>query len=295
MNTSLDKLLAVLLFILGLLFLLSGNSSGGTTANLTPCRLSSVEEVKNCLLTNRRDATDFSNLLQGESVLIFGETYLSVDNRFELMAALPALKNLGFTRLALEAMPSSRQSLVNEYKQGRVPRQEIKAAIKSIWGHSPESYMQLIDAALDQGIEVVFLDCDYERVDLHADNWQELEKQARDRREKHWLNVLTRQLEQHPGARMLVLVGSDHISPQAATMPLQSRLRQSGIAAASIAIAGGGVFYDDVLTRAARQGRLERSKFFVRLAPIKGAWQGMDFYLHLPQTSEKRKIFSYSE
>lgn len=295
MNTSLDKLLAVLLFILGLLFLLSGNSSGGPTANLTPCRLSSVEEVKNCLLTNRRDATDFSSFLQGESVLIFGETHLSVDNRYELMAALPALKKLGFTRLALEAMPSSRQTLVSDYRLGKLPRDQLKAAIKAIWGHSPESYMQLIDAALVQGIDVVFLDRDYERVDLSADNWQELEKQARDRRERHWLNVLTRQLDKHPGARMLVLVGSDHISLQAATMPLQSRLRESRIAAASIAITGGGVFYDDVFTRAARQGKLEKNKFIVRLSPLTGAGPGVDFYLHLPQTSEKRKIFSFSE
>jgi hypothetical protein len=230
-------------------------------------------------------------------VLVFGETHFADAHRKELTLALPSLKKLGFRQLALEAMPSSKQYLIADYELGRITRSELIAVIKNTWGHRPESYVELIDAALALEIEVIFLDSDKEPsgnpIDVTAPNWEELEQQAREmrlqarsRREAHWIDVLSG-LVPSENNRVIVLVGSNHTAASAGTTPVGVRLSELNISSTTIALEGGEVFFDSVLTEAARRIKMEGARFLVKIEPGDANSEG-DYHLHLPQTDTTR-------
>lgn len=304
MNTKLDKPLAVLIFIFGLLFFWNAfdNPSERKAKRLAPCSLTSTNIVTECIRTHRVIAIDYSKLIEADKqVLVFGETHFADAHRKELILAIPVLKKLGFSHLALEALPSSKQYLVTDYTDGRLTRAALLAEIKSTWGHNPESYVQLIDAALAEGIDVVFLDSDREPadepIDVTAPNWQELERlararelNARDRREGHWIDIVAGLLSSNNNARVIMLVGSGHTSRSAATASVPKRLSARTISGTTIALEGGDVFYDSIITESARLCNLRTTRFIVRIADGDPDAQG-DYHLHLPQTDNPHRIF----
>jgi hypothetical protein len=275
--------------------------SGRSAEFMKPCPLTSAGIATECISAHRVDAIDYSEVIDGSTqVLVFGETHFTDAHRNELIRALPELKKLGFGHLALEAMPSSKQDLVADYMRGRLTRVEFIAAIKSTWGHKPESYVQLIDAALAENIEVVFLDSDKEPsarpIDVKAPNWQELEEQAREmrrqdrsRREEHWMNVLSALLRRDQNSRVIMLVGSNHTATSAVTAPVPLRLSARNIRSTTIALEGGDVFIDSVFAEAARHANIQWRRFIVRIAPGDPNAEG-DFHLHLPQTDSRNII-----
>lgn len=275
--------------------------SGRSAEHLKPCPLTSADVVTECISAHRVDTIDYSELVEENTqVLVFGETHFADAHRNELIRALPALKKLGFRHLALEAMPSSKQDLVADYKRGRITRVELIAAIRTIWGHNPESYMQLIDASLAENIEVVFLDSDKEPsakpIDITAPNWQELEQQAREmrlkarfRREEHWMDVLSVLFKTDENSRVIMLVGSNHTAKSSVTSPVPLRLSARNITSTTIALEGGEVFFDSVFTEAARHAKIQGMRFIVRIAPGDPNAEG-DYHLHLRQTDSRHII-----
>ncbi|MBK9141163.1 MAG: ChaN family lipoprotein [Candidatus Melainabacteria bacterium] len=284
-----EKLLVVVIFVFGLLVLTGKDFAGPDPESLSGCTFSTVEAVTDCLIARGCETIDYAAILDPSTrVLAFGEVHLSGAHRNELIATLPDLRKIGFNVLALEAMPASRQDLIRQYKEGSVKREDLKNQIDRIWQHSPESYIRLIDTALSLGMEVVFLDNDRERVDLAAANWQELQRQARDRREEYWIAVMREVLESRPGDKLIALIGEGHISPLAVTPPVQSRLTAKGIASETIAFEGGEMFYDSIITEAARHGNLQKKRFIVKRNKTEKT--DVDYSLHLPQTEDVKKI-----
>jgi hypothetical protein len=296
MNTQFDKLLAAVILSFGLLmFSRSILMETESPEQLTPCPVMSVDVLSDCIAAHRADVINYSQLVNDTTqVLVFGEGHLADAHRNELIGALAKLKTLGFTRLALEAMPSSRQHLISDYKLGRLSRAELVQEISDLWGQSPQSYVRLIDAALSEGLEVVFLDNDRERVDLSASNWRELEREARNRREIHWLEELTALFVSDSKAKVIVLVGASHISLTAVTLPVQARLALRNITTQTIEIEGGDMFYDDTFTRAARLAMLQKTRFIVNTVSGEPGKQ-VDYHLHLPQTDDPKRIISVGD
>jgi|GEM_PF-1918546 len=253
---------------------------------LKPCPLDSAETLAQCISAERLDTFKIARLLDNDArVLVFGETHFANAHRHELVEALPSLRRLGFSHLALEVMPSSRKDLIAGYKAGLVPRAELVAAIKRIWGHKPESYVDLIDSALALDFEVVFLDSDRERIDLDAPNWQELQRQARARREDHWMDIMSLLLQTGKN-RVIMLVGSGHNASRAATPPVRLRLSARNIKSTSIALEGGEAFIDSKLTRAARKAGIAGTRFIVKVEPGDSDAEG-DYHLHLRQAKKR--------
>jgi predicted negative regulator of RcsB-dependent stress response len=63
-----------------------------------------------------------SSQLLVDRILVFGEAHASVVQKQELIDHMKELANAGFTILAYEAMPSSKQYLLSEYRAGTLSR-----------------------------------------------------------------------------------------------------------------------------------------------------------------------------
>lgn len=263
-------------------------ASAGSVERLQACPLIAVDIASECISTHRLDTFAYSELIDMDTrVLVFGETHFADAHRNELIGALPTLKGLGFTHLALEAMPTSRQTLVADYKAGRASAGELASEIAAIWGHNPLSYVRLIDAAMALDIEVVFLDSDRERIDLAATNWRELEREARSRREKHWMDTLSLLTQSNETSRVIMLVGSGHNAANAVTPPVSAQLSARSIKNTSIALEGGEAFIDSVLTMSARNAKIAGMRFLVKVESRAPNAEG-DYHLHLRQAKSNK-------
>lgn len=158
--------------------------------------------------------TDYGQLLKDPTrVAVFGETHIIPEARHELINNMKEFKELGFTDIALEALPSTRQDLVNDYldPNGKVTREEMLEVIKEDWNYSQESYLELIDAAKENGLNVICLDTRIPRKQQSEWDKQGDPLKAYKVREAHWNKLIGDRLDQDPNAKVIALVGGEHI------------------------------------------------------------------------------------
>jgi hypothetical protein len=241
------------------------------------CSLEEHADVAGCIARNRRPV-DYGTIVDKETrVLVLGEAHATAAHKDELRANLAQLAKLGFTDLTYEAMPSSKQRLITGYRAGRVTRKQLSREIFVLWGYKPKPYVRVIDAALKRRMNVWFMDRDREYVDLTLPNWKELELAVERRREAHWVAEVAGILERNPHARIVMLVGSGHVSS------VQSQLDHAGIGNKSVIFDGGEFIYDSVLTEAARVAKVQGMRFMVKTDP--GGSDSGDYHVHLPQST----------
>jgi hypothetical protein len=249
------------------------------------CSLRSIDELSKCIQDNKKTEISYPAIFDsGVQALIFAEAHGANAHRNELISSLESLKKAGATHLVLEQMPSSKQDLITQFRQHKIGEAELTKEISDFWGWQPESYVRLIEAALDKGIDVKFMDSDREAIDLSSPNWQQLELEARQRREAHWLDVFESIFKENHDARVIVLVGSGHAETGGKTQPLQRQLASKNIVPGVITLEGGEYFYGSNLTEAARLAKLTESRFVVPTKPSDSPTESI-FHIHLPETA----------
>ncbi|MDP3507950.1 MAG: ChaN family lipoprotein [Candidatus Melainabacteria bacterium] len=221
---------------------------------------------------------NYSKIVDSDTrVLVFGEAHASVVQKQELIDHMKELANAGFTILAYEAMPSSKQYLISEYRAGTLSREGLAQEFRALWGYDPEPYVMAIDAALEANMSVIFLDTDLEHVDLSLPNWAELELAVNKLREAHWVELMANICKSDEKAKIVALVGSAHASS------IKLQLSQNVVATKTIILDGGEFFYDTLVTEAARHSHLQDKRLIVKTA-LPGA-EG-DYHLHVPQANQ---------
>lgn len=241
--------------------------------DLSVCSTPTV--LPGCLTAKTSKSTLFE-IGVNKDALVFGEAHANKIQKMELAARMAELYATGFRELALEAMPSSRQSLADAYAKGQVSRESLGQEILKSWGYPPEPYLVLIDAAIETHMKLVFLDRDKEELDLVSPGWQEREAASEKAREAHWVSTVLGLRQEHPQDKVLLLVGDYH------SRSIETQLSASGLKAAVVSLEGGELFYDSPYTSAARQAGLDQT---TRL--VKSSAHGSDYYqLLLPQAKD---------
>lgn len=261
----------------------SAVSASGTIGGAT-CPTRSVDDLALCIQKHRRAEIDYTGIFaSGAQVLVMAEGHhLAAAHRNELIGSINQLKRAGVTHLVMEAMPDSKQFLIQQFRAGTLNRDQLAQEIKNWFGWEGKSYAQLIDAALKNGIDVIFMDSLGERVDLSAPNWRQLELEARQRREAHWLNVIAGIYRSNQLSKLIVLVGAGHAENDGTTPPLQGQLSAAGLKNRVITLDGGDTFYCSAITEAARQAGLKNERFVVATSP-EDSPTGSIYHIHLPE------------
>ena len=209
--------------------------------------------------------------------IVFGEAHANSAQKLELASRMKELYAAGYRLIGLEAMPSSRQYLLEQYRAGTLPRAELAEKIKTSWGYNPEPYLVLIDSAMAAKIQVVFLDADRERLDITSPGWEEREAQMERRREAHWIEVISAyQEEMSDGGKSLFLIGDLHVRLVAL------KLGREGAVVATVTLTGGEFFYDDVYAATARSLHLFAATRLILTTDL-NAPAGPGYILLLPQ------------
>ncbi|MFA6092669.1 MAG: ChaN family lipoprotein [Elusimicrobiota bacterium] len=250
------------------------------------CSLRSLNELLGCMQAQKQDDFAYSRLFEdGFDVLVFGETHFCNAHREELTANMAEFRRTGITHLALEAYPVSKQDRLSAYKLGMAGlREELKEIQHSTLAADPESYAQLMDAAVENGISLVGIDIDYKGIDLSGPDRKKIEALHQASREELWTRTLAELLKQEPEAKVLLLVGQWHISPENDNEPvrLQTRLSKAGLRTRAISLEGGEMFIDSIVTECARALGLGSRRFLLP-TDTRDPSVGGDYHLHLPQ------------
>jgi hypothetical protein len=285
-DTVIPFLIWLGIFIFAFWLEFSGSShSSKKAANEPICSSQILAEFAQCLASNAH-SVDYSKLLdKSTKILVFGEAHAAIAQKQEIIDHMQELANLGFTVLAYESMPSSKQYLITQYKAGTLSREALSEEFRTLWGYNPEPYVMMIDAALEKHMSIVFLDTDYEHIDLKKPNWAELERAANVRREAHWVNLMANICKSDKNARIVALIGNAHVSS------IQLQLSQNVIASKSISLDGGEFFYDTLVTEAARQSNLQDKRLMIKTAPAlgrndsKAIGTDSNYHLQVPQSA----------
>jgi hypothetical protein len=275
--------LGIILFAFWLEF--SGSNRSSKKTAIEPiCSSQLPSELAQCLAANAH-SVDYSKILDSNTrILVFGEAHAAIAQKQEIVDHMQELANLGFTVLAYESMPSSKQYLITQYKAGTISREALSEEFRILWGYNPEPYVMIIDAALAAHMSIVFLDIDYEHIDLRKPNWAELERAANVRREAHWVNLMANICKSDKNAKIIALIGNAHVSS------IQLQLSQHVIATKSISLDGGEFFYDTLVTEAARQSNLQDKRLIIKTAPVLGPNDSgaivtdSNYHLQVPQS-----------
>lgn len=232
-----------------------------------------------------KSPVDYKTLLdKGARVALFGETHTNDAARDELIDNMADFKKLGFSHISLEALPSNRQPLIDDYYAGKATRQQVLDALKEDWGWNPESYMRLIDSAKAHGLKTICLDVKIPKE--QAEKWREEGKYTEDSRvrEEHWAKIMNDHLAKDPEARILTLAGKGHTGiDHNQERWLTSLLNKAGHKPTVIDLAGGNAFgFDSAFEKAVDAAGLNGERFMI---PVwgKGAFRPSDFVVHLPE------------
>lgn len=227
---------------------------------------------------------DYKELLKNaKRVALFGETHPVDEVRDELISHMKEFKELGFTDLALEALPSTRQGLIDDYLKGKAEREDVRKALQEDWGWSPDSYLQLIDAAKENGLNVLCLDVKIPKE--KRDEWHKKGDFLKDSRvrEAHWNKLLGKRLGEDPQARILTLAGMGHTgvdSTRKAT--LTSLLDEGGYKPTVINFhSTQSAFFDTLFEDAVKEAKLIDKRFMIPVYSD-NSFRPSDHIVHLP-------------
>ena len=233
---------------------------------------------------------DYKKLI-GDSnrVAVFGEEHTGNSGRRHLSERMHQFKERGVTHLGLEALPSSRQGLLDDYFEDKASREEVLQALKTDWGWHPESYMRLIDSAKSQGIRTVGLNKIVPPE--QADKWFDEGKFGEEEyvREENFHEKVAGVLNGDPKAKMLVLAGNVHtgINPDS-PRNFTSLAKKSGFNPVSILLqtydrVGDEGFRMNIFQQAAARAGIEHSLFSYPLSDEPGSSLPAHHVINVPQ------------
>lgn len=224
------------------------------------------------LRANLAPLNSVSQIFGDRSVVFLGDTHPNALIKKWIVRNLEELKASGFTHLALEALNSESQGLLENYFVQPSLRPQILKLIADDWGWIPEEHLQLIDAAHAAGLEVVAID-----------NRNELDRQGYgndiQRRNLHMTANIVKALNSKGAGRVLVLTGKVHSaldSDEDRILTLPEMLDAQNVPNVSVDVETGEEPVPANITQAFLQE--------FRLGSL-GTHDGADYYLVTPQKS----------
>ncbi len=119
-------------------------------------------------MLNSRKPVDYATMLpENISVVFFGEmSHNTHAYKTEILNALPELKRIGFTHLALEMFPKNLQDELNAFFAKGEKAKELKNFLSEYWAWGGDQtanlYFKIIDNARILGLKIVGLDMPYD-------------------------------------------------------------------------------------------------------------------------------------
>lgn len=169
---------------------------------------------------------DPTEILGPEEVVFLGDTHPNILIKKWLARNLALLKAAGFTHVALEALNSESQPVLDKYLRKTIPRSEIVNLLAKDWGWIPEEHVRLIDAIHVAGLKIIAID-----------NRNELDRQGigndMQLRNNHMAEQIENALTEAQAGRVVVLTGKMHSalsSSEVGILTIPEILRQDGIA-----------------------------------------------------------------
>lgn len=136
-------------------------------------------------------------------VVFLGDTHPNVLIKNWVARNSLQMKRLGFTHVALEALNSESQNILNDYLRGSLPRAQLVKLVGADWGWIPEAHVAMIDAIHAAGLKIIAID-----------NRNELDRAGFgndiQRRNDHMSENILRALGQSGSGRVAVLTGKRH-------------------------------------------------------------------------------------
>jgi hypothetical protein len=176
-----------------------------------------------------------TSIFKNAPVVFLGDTHPNVLIKKWLIRNLAQLKADGFTHVALEALNSESQGLIDGYSKNSALRPQVLQLIAADWGWIPEAHVQLIDAVLAAGLKLVAID-----------NRNELDRKGLGNdiqlRNNHMAEQLENSLQEKGAGRVIVLTGKLHSAlvsdePNISTLP--GVLGNNGIQSLSFSLESG--------------------------------------------------------
>jgi hypothetical protein len=240
-----------------------------------------------------KSPVDYKQLLDnGARIALFGETHPVNESRDELINNMADFKKLGFTHIALEALPSNRQQLVDDYHAGKATREQVLKALEDDWGWNPESYMKMIDSAKALGLKTICLDVKIPQE--QRDKWNKDGQYSRESevREAQWAKIMAEQLAKDPKARIVALAGKGHTGiDETKDKYLTSLLSKAGLKTTVIELAGESQRgLKNLFDMAVDAAGLNGERFMI---PVYGRdkFRPSDYMIHLPSSDLLRFPF----
>lgn len=158
-------------------------------------------------------------------VVLLGDTHPNVLIKNWLARNLLEMKSRGFTHVALEALNSESQEILDGYLKGSVSRADMVKLVAADWGWIPEAHVKMIDAIQAAGLKAIAID-----------NRNELDRAGYgndiQRRNDH-MSARVESILKTPGAgRVVVLTGKLHsalVSEEAGITTIPQILEEKGI------------------------------------------------------------------
>lgn len=236
-------------------------------------------------IESKAEPIDYGKMLGDAQVLMLGEDFLDRSVRKHLIKRAGDFKQAGFTHFAVEINPEEPLGKLCENPQ----------ELNSLPNRIPYNteYGETIKALMLEGIKVVPIDMDQST------------RPTADQREEHLTKDIVQILEADPNARVAVLISSGHALKS--DMPdadgkewprawVAVQLERQGIGLVSAQYIGGNEPSPTFFNGAAKEAGLSHKEFMMDLRPYRdqdGVVFGAgttDFLIHLPQTSDGRRM-----
>lgn len=176
-----------------------------------------------------------TEILGSDPVVFLGDTHPNILLKRWLARELIHLKSEGFTHVALEAINSESQEIVNTYLRNRQMRPQIVKLVSDDWGWIPKEHVDLIDAVHAAGLQI-----------LAIDNRNELERRGLGNdihlRNIHMAEKIANILQENASARVVVLTGKIHsalVSDESSIKTVPEILKDNGISSSSFNLESG--------------------------------------------------------
>lgn len=171
---------------------------------------------------------DYSRIIAADTdVLMFGETHNIAQGKQELVWNMHLFKELGFTHIGLEMFTTDVQFMLDEFNRTGENRAEVLRYLYGQWGYPDmvENYMEILDVARAEGIQVVALDMPTRQQDNYVDFTEQLTA-----RNEYMSRIISGILKQEGNRRIITLNGALHLEGMSALMRKNYEINVTSVA-----------------------------------------------------------------
>ena len=217
---------------------------------------------------------DWKALFGGEARVVYlGEPHYVKAVKNILASRMDDFKKAGITHIGLEMFGTDRQGVLDTFDPA-----QTRDTLKKEWGWEPDAYTGMIKAADDASMSRVALDMPAKdrakmQTECKASGRKGCMGELFQARDKHMIKALSRFLSENPDARILILIGNDHLE---VTHQPEALTKATGVKTRSYSFLFGADFFDVAIDEAG----LTWKDTFLPLPPTD---RGVDGVISMPE------------